>query len=218
MQRRQFMKMLAAGGTVSALGACVPLGTPLGTLGAREVAQADFDVIVVGAGISGLNAAMALEMQNRKVLVLEASQRVGGRMYTMEAGGLQFDVGATDVGGNYWMTRAMSQRLGVTVRDPAPGDTSRAFGTILAHANQGAGSDTGFLCIAYFNPSQAGITGSYQISFDGPAAGGRPAALITTVAMITLSGSPAGGALLSRPRLSNQTRPRCASNTAPPTR
>ncbi|MBP6457204.1 MAG: FAD-dependent oxidoreductase [Pseudoxanthomonas sp.] len=126
MQRRQFMKMLAAGGTVSALGACVPLGTPLGTLGAREVAQADFDVIVVGAGISGLNAAMALEMQNRKVLVLEASQRVGGRMYTMEAGGLQFDVGATDVGGNYWMTRAMSQRLGVTVRDPAPGDTSRA--------------------------------------------------------------------------------------------
>ena len=44
MQRRQFMKMLAAGGTVSALGACVPLGTPLGTLGAREVAQADFDV------------------------------------------------------------------------------------------------------------------------------------------------------------------------------
>ena len=54
--------------------------TPLGTLGAREVAQADFDVIVVGAGISGLNAAMALEMQNRKVLVLEASQASFSRL------------------------------------------------------------------------------------------------------------------------------------------
>ena len=125
MQRRHFMKMLAAGGTVSALGTYAQLGTSLGALAARERSDEEFDVIVVGAGVAGLNAAMTLEMQKRKVLVLEASQRVGGRMLTLEADGIRFDVGATDIGGNYWMTRALGQRLGVAVIDPAPGDNSR---------------------------------------------------------------------------------------------
>ncbi len=126
MQRRHFMKMLAAGGTVSALGTALQLGTSLGALAAREAVEGDdFDVIVIGAGVAGLNAAMTLEMQKRRVLVLEASQRVGGRLQTMEAGDLRFDVGATDIGGNYWMTRALGQRLGVNVIDPPPGDTSR---------------------------------------------------------------------------------------------
>ena len=126
MQRRHFMKLLAAGGTVSALGTTLQLGTSLGALAAREAVEGDdFDVIVIGAGVAGLNAAMTLEMQKRRVLVLEASQRVGGRLQTMEAGDLRFDVGATDIGGNYWMTRALGQRLGVNVIDPPPGDTSR---------------------------------------------------------------------------------------------
>ena len=38
------------------------------------------DVIVVGAGLSGLQAAWTLEQQGFKVLVLEGQDRVGGRM------------------------------------------------------------------------------------------------------------------------------------------
>ena len=40
-------------------------------------AQANPDVIVVGAGLSGLYAAFLLEEQGAKVLVLEGKRRVG---------------------------------------------------------------------------------------------------------------------------------------------
>lgn len=40
------------------------------------------DVIVIGAGLSGLGATKLLEEQGTKVLILEGRQRIGGRMYT----------------------------------------------------------------------------------------------------------------------------------------
>ena len=43
----------------------------------------DADVIVVGAGASGLNAAWLLEQEGLKVTVLEARDRVGGRIFTL---------------------------------------------------------------------------------------------------------------------------------------
>ena len=54
----------------------------LGRLGlpmpAREMASAPWDVIVVGAGHNGLTCAAYLARAGRRVLVLEARQRVGG--------------------------------------------------------------------------------------------------------------------------------------------
>ena len=41
-----------------------------------------FDVIVIGAGVAGLNAARELSAAGRRVLVLEARSRVGGRILT----------------------------------------------------------------------------------------------------------------------------------------
>ena len=46
-------------------------------------AQAGHDVIVVGAGLSGLHAAMLLEEQGLSVLTLEGRDRIGGRVYTL---------------------------------------------------------------------------------------------------------------------------------------
>lgn len=43
----------------------------------------DADVIIIGAGAAGLAAARALEAQRRAVLVLEARDRVGGRVRTL---------------------------------------------------------------------------------------------------------------------------------------
>jgi monoamine oxidase len=53
------------------------------------------DVIVVGAGLSGLQAAWGLEQKGFKVLVLEGQDRVGGRILTF--GGVQ---GVPEAGGN----------------------------------------------------------------------------------------------------------------------
>ncbi len=51
------------------------------------------DVVVVGAGLAGLNAALAVRAAGRQILVLEASDRVGGRVRTDEVDGLQLDRG-----------------------------------------------------------------------------------------------------------------------------
>ena len=51
------------------------------------------DVIIIGAGLSGLSAAIYLHRQGRKVLVLEASDRAGGRVKTDVYDGFILDRG-----------------------------------------------------------------------------------------------------------------------------
>lgn len=53
----------------------------------------DLDVIVVGAGAAGIAAARHLHEAGRRVLVLEARGRLGGRAHTVEAGGYPVDLG-----------------------------------------------------------------------------------------------------------------------------
>lgn len=53
----------------------------------------DADVIIVGAGLAGLTAAKVLKTAGRSVLVIEASDEVGGRVRTDEADGFLFDRG-----------------------------------------------------------------------------------------------------------------------------
>ncbi|HJH28932.1 MAG TPA: NAD(P)/FAD-dependent oxidoreductase [Methanosarcinaceae archaeon] len=53
-----------------------------------------YDVIVVGAGISGLLAALTLSKHGKKVLVLEKSEHVGGNCNSYTIDGFQVDTGA----------------------------------------------------------------------------------------------------------------------------
>lgn len=57
------------------------------------------DVIVVGAGISGLAAAYALRRADPalRIVVLEGAGRIGGKLRTGEVGGLRVDLGAEAV-------------------------------------------------------------------------------------------------------------------------
>ncbi|HKH76409.1 MAG TPA: FAD-dependent oxidoreductase, partial [Rubrobacteraceae bacterium] len=50
--------------------------------------------VVVGAGLSGLVAAQTLQDAGTRVAVLEAEDKVGGRMRTDRVGGGVFDHGA----------------------------------------------------------------------------------------------------------------------------
>lgn len=61
----------------------------------RGQAATDVDVVVIGAGAAGLAAAAWLGAAGRRVVVLEARSRIGGRTYTETATlGLPFDWGA----------------------------------------------------------------------------------------------------------------------------
>lgn len=55
--------------------------------------ERDVDVVVVGAGVTGLTAAYRLHQQGRSVVVLEARDRVGGRLLTEERDGVRLEVG-----------------------------------------------------------------------------------------------------------------------------
>jgi len=58
-----------------------------------------FDTVVVGAGISGLTCARMLADAGREVVVLEARQRLGGRMSTDRGAGFPVDLGASWIHG-----------------------------------------------------------------------------------------------------------------------
>ncbi|MRG77957.1 MAG: FAD-dependent oxidoreductase [ANME-2 cluster archaeon] len=55
--------------------------------------MADYDVIVVGGGISGLMSAMTLSKHGKKVLVLEKHSYVGGNCNSYDVNGFQVDTG-----------------------------------------------------------------------------------------------------------------------------
>ncbi len=57
------------------------------------------DVLIVGAGAAGLGAAQTLRACGRTSLVLEARDRVGGRIWTETIGGVPVDLGAAWIHG-----------------------------------------------------------------------------------------------------------------------
>lgn len=73
--------------------------------------ETNFDVIVVGAGISGLGAALKLHDAGLNVCVLEKENRVGGRVSTDHIHGFAIDRGATLFGGRFKHMKALVKRL-----------------------------------------------------------------------------------------------------------
>ncbi|MTI06924.1 FAD-dependent oxidoreductase [Roseibium denhamense] len=82
--RRQILK----------IGAGAALALPLTVPRPAKAQNEDFDVIVIGAGISGLAAARRLNELGFSVVVLEATSQVGGRIRTDWSLGAPFEVGA----------------------------------------------------------------------------------------------------------------------------
>lgn len=58
-----------------------------------------FDTIVVGAGVAGLTAARLLGDSGRRVVILEARDRIGGRLHTDRGNGRTTDLGASWIHG-----------------------------------------------------------------------------------------------------------------------
>jgi len=75
--------------------------------------MSDADVIVVGAGVSGLKAARELVAAGRSVIVLEGKDRVGGRLKRGEIAGRAVDLGGQWVGAGHDVLRAEAKRFGI---------------------------------------------------------------------------------------------------------
>jgi oxygen-dependent protoporphyrinogen oxidase len=73
----------------------------------------DADVIVIGGGIAGLAAGLRLVDRGLAPLVLEAAERVGGRMTTDRIGGYAIDTGVTLLGNRYGAMRGLVAQLGL---------------------------------------------------------------------------------------------------------
>lgn len=82
--------------------------------------NAQHDVVVVGAGLAGLNAALRLEAEGCDVLVLEAQERVGGRIHSMRHLGSNAEAGGTYIGAGYARIIDVARQFGVRLIDVTP--------------------------------------------------------------------------------------------------
>jgi len=90
-------------------------------------ASARVDVVVVGAGLSGLICCRELQRQGLRVRLLEARERWGGRMHGHTAGsGLRVDLGGQWVGASHHRLISLLEEQGLR-RYPTPYDGEGVF-------------------------------------------------------------------------------------------
>lgn len=75
-------------------------------------------IIIVGAGIAGLAAASLLKQAGHQIVILEASDRAGGRIYTVRSpftAGQYFDAGAMRIPDTHQLTLAYIRKFGLAL-------------------------------------------------------------------------------------------------------
>ncbi|MSO96724.1 MAG: FAD-dependent oxidoreductase [Rhodospirillaceae bacterium] len=142
---------------VAGLGSVLP-----GLLKPRMARAAEkTDVIIIGAGLAGLKAAIELQEQGAKVLVLEANSRVGGRAFTADHLPGRPELGASQIGPDYARVLDMCTRINVKLGPGSNINAPFAFhvgGRLIkkeewkaAPENKTAGEERGVLPAALFS-------------------------------------------------------------------
>lgn len=75
-------------------------------------------VIVIGAGLAGLNSARILQNQGWDPVILEASNEAGGRTLSKQIGGQTIDMGGIEIGDGYDRFISLATELGLEFYSP----------------------------------------------------------------------------------------------------
>ncbi|HEY9478690.1 MAG TPA: NAD(P)/FAD-dependent oxidoreductase [Gemmatimonadaceae bacterium] len=118
ISRRRFIGITAAASAAIALEGCLPRRRAGSSL---PEPRSDVEpVLVIGAGIAGLTAAYRLRQHGVPVRIIEAQQRVGGRMYSLRsgfAGGQLCELGGELIDTGHSHIRALAAELGIELDD-----------------------------------------------------------------------------------------------------
>jgi oxygen-dependent protoporphyrinogen oxidase len=82
-----------------------------------------FDEVVVGGGIAGLVLARRLAMEGRKVVLLEASDRLGGQLRRVDVADVSVDAGAESFATRGGAVARLATEIGLGAEIVAPADT-----------------------------------------------------------------------------------------------
>jgi monoamine oxidase len=98
------------------------------------VALSSFDVIVIGAGAAGLMAAAVLAQAGRTVALVEARDRIGGRIWTRGEPDLRtpVELGAEFIHGHGAITRTLLAKVGATAIETSDGHCTLREGELQA--------------------------------------------------------------------------------------
>lgn len=97
LSRRQFLSLAALSLAISS---CQNFNLTKTEPQTPVAATDDREILIIGAGMSGLVTAKALKNVGHKVRILEARNRLGGRTFTRDIGGAWLDIGGSWIHGD----------------------------------------------------------------------------------------------------------------------
>lgn len=137
LERRRFLGLAGAAASVAASGCAQDVATAVSVASARGVAR---DVAVVGAGIAGVACATELQRRGVAATLYEASDRVGGRIFSAggafpsagDFAGQIIERGGELIDTTHLTMKGYARELGLTLEDITrdPGEVFYVFGGV----------------------------------------------------------------------------------------
>jgi monoamine oxidase len=110
---------------------------------AANSSQQQYDVIVIGAGVSGLAAAKGLHAAGYRTLTLEARDRIGGRIFTDRTTGATLDMGAS------WIHGAQGNPITRLLQDAGASLYKTNFNSLTLYSDGRKVADSGAMADFY---------------------------------------------------------------------